>query len=106
MGVVVGLGVGVGLLLVWSALTMPRTERSASRASRERLLLDRAGLPTLTVRSLVALCLVLAVLAFAAVQLMARAAPVALAFAVIAGYAPVAVVAGRARRRQRELMDL
>ena len=32
MGALVGLGVGVGLLLVWSAFTMPRT----SRAPRDR----------------------------------------------------------------------
>ena len=28
MGALVGLGVGVGLLLVWSAFTMPRTPRA------------------------------------------------------------------------------
>lgn len=106
MGVVVGLGVGVGLLLVWSAFTMPRWERATSRPSRLRGLLDRAGLTTLTVGSLVAMCVILAALAFLTVQLLSRAAPVALAFAVIAGYAPVAVVSGRARLRQRELMDL
>ena len=106
MGVAVGLGVGVGLLLMWSAFTMPRRERPETGVSRARVLLDRAGLPTLTVRSLVAMCLVLALVAFVAVQLMSRAAPVSLAFAVIAGYAPVGIVSGRARRRQRELMDL
>jgi tight adherence protein B len=52
MGVVVGLGVGVGLLLVWSAFTMPRTEPAARRTSRLRRLLDRAGLVGLTVRQL------------------------------------------------------
>ena len=44
MGVVVGLGVGVGLLLVWSAFALPRraTPSSARRAGRvERLLAQR-----------------------------------------------------------------
>jgi tight adherence protein B len=105
MGVVVGLGVGLGLLLVYSAFTMPRSA-SARGASRVRVLLDRAGLPTVTVGSFVAMCAALFVVAFLAVQLLSRTAPVALAFASMAGYVPLAVVSGRARRRQRELMEV
>jgi tight adherence protein B len=97
--------VGLGLLLVYSAFTMPRSA-SARGASRVRVLLDRAGLPTVTVGSFVAMCAALFVVAFLAVQLLSRTAPVALAFASMAGYVPLAVVSGRARRRQRELMEV
>ena len=43
MGVVVGLGLGVGLLLVWAAFAMPRAERRPRATPRLRQLLDRAG---------------------------------------------------------------
>ena len=45
MGVVVGLGVGIGLLLVWSAFAMPRhVPRVRRHSTRVRDLLARAGL--------------------------------------------------------------
>jgi tight adherence protein B len=40
------------------------------------------------------------------IQVVSHAFPVALAFGVIAAYLPVAVVAGRARRRQREFAEV
>jgi tight adherence protein B len=106
VGVVVGLGVGLGLLLVWSAFTMPMGERADRPPSRLRELLDRAGLLGLSVSSLLAVCGVFFGFVFVAVQLLSHTVPVALAFAVLAGYAPVAVVSGRARRRQRELAEV
>ena len=106
MGVVVGLGVGIGLLLVWSAFTMPIAQRTDRSPSRLRELLDRAGLLGLSVGSLLAVCGVFFGFVFLGVQLLSHTAPVALAFAVLAGYAPIAVVAGRARRRQRELAEV
>ena len=106
MGVVVGLGVGLGLLLVWSAFTMPLGERPDRPPSRLRELLDRAGLLGLAVSTLLAVCAVFFGFVLVAVLLLSRTVPVALAFAVLAGYAPVAVVSGRARRRQRELAEV
>ncbi|MDX6325072.1 MAG: tight adherence protein [Nocardioidaceae bacterium] len=106
MGVVVGLGVGLGLLLVWSAFTMPIGERTDRRPSRLRELLDRAGLIGLPVSSLLAVCGVFFGFVLVAVQLLSHTVPVALAFALLAGYAPIAVVSGRARRRQRELAEV
>ena len=41
-----------------------------------------------------------------AIQLISRTAPVAVAFAAMSGYLPVAVLRGRARRRQRELAEV
>jgi tight adherence protein B len=105
VGVVVGLGVGLGLLLVWSAFTMPRLPRPP-RTSRLRLLLDSAGLVTVSARALAAMCGVFFVVVLLAVQVLSATAPVSLAFAAMAGYAPVVVVTGRARRRQRELAEV
>lgn len=106
MGVVVGLGVGLGLLLVWSAFTMPPAERPERPPSRLRELLDRAGLLGLSVGTLLAVCAVFFGLVLVAVELLSHTLPVAAAFAVLAGYAPIAVVAGRGRRRQRELAEV
>ncbi|CAA9339613.1 MAG: Flp pilus assembly protein TadB [uncultured Nocardioidaceae bacterium] len=106
MGVVVGLGVGLGLLLVWSWFTMPIDREPRSDPGRLRAMLDRAGLMGLSVRSLLAVCAVLFGFVFVAVQMLSRTVPVSLAFALLAGYAPLAVVSGRARRRQRELAEV
>jgi tight adherence protein B len=106
MGVVVGLGVGVGLLMIWSAFTVPPADRRNQGPGRLRVLLDRAGLAAMTVGTLLALSAVLVVMTFVAIQLVSHTLPVALAFGSMAGYLPFAVVAGRARRRQRELAEV
>lgn len=107
MGALVGLGFGVGALLVWSAFYLPRTERSADRRSgRLQELLARAGMGETSPASLLALCGVLALGVLVLVQVVSRALPVAIAFALIAGYLPLSVLAGRARRRQREFAEV
>ena len=57
MGAVVGLGVGVGLLLIWSAFALPRTsaprEPEPGRIAR---LLVRSGLESASVSGFVLLC--------------------------------------------------
>lgn len=106
MGALVGLGVGVGLLLVWSAFFVPRTPRTIVRESRVEGLLARAGLAGVAARSFVLLCSGLALAAFLAIQLVSGAVPVSLAFAAMAGYLPVAVVSGRAHRRLREFAEV
>ena len=107
MGALVGLGVGVGLLLVWSAFHLPTTRGSGPRRpSRTKLLLARAGLPSVSPTSFVGLCLVTAAVAGIVVQAVSATPPVAVAFAVMGAYVPVAVLAGRARRRQRELAEV
>ena len=61
MGALVGLGVGLGLLLVWSAFHLPRTTRPPRPGgTRAEQLLARAGLGDVSVTSLVLLCVVLA----------------------------------------------
>ncbi|MCR6033367.1 type II secretion system protein F [Nocardioides sp. zg-579] len=107
MGALVGLGVGVGLLLVWSAFFLPRGPRPVVRAEgRTQRLLARAGLRSVSPASFLALCLVSGALVAVVVQAVSGTAPVALAFGAMGGYLPVAVVSGRARRRQRELAEV
>ena len=108
MGLGVGLGVGAGLLLIWLALTSPGspTRVRRERPSRVRELLARAGLEQTTPAGLAVVCAVSALVAFTAVQVLSGTATVAAAFGVLAAYLPVALVTGRARRRQRELLDV
>lgn len=107
MGALVGLGVGLGLLLIWSAFFLPRQpRRPAPQGGNVSRLLASAGLGTVSVSSFVSLCVALALIATVLVQVVSRTPPVAVAFGVMAGYLPVAVVRGRARRRQREFAEV
>ncbi len=105
MGLALGLGLGVGLLLIWLALTSPRSERAVA-PGRLRRSLDAAGLVGTSVGGFLVVCLSAAVVAFVAVQLISRTVTVSVAFALMASYLPVTVVSGRARRRQRELAEV
>jgi tight adherence protein B len=106
MGALVGLGIGVGLLLVWSAFFVPPQPRTTRRGVRTAELLARAGLGEVSITGFLVLCVVAAVLTGFVVQVVSRTAPVALAFGLIGGFVPVAVVSGRARRRQREFAEV
>ncbi len=107
MGALVGLGVGIGLMLVWSAFFLPRQPRQQVRVDgRLARLLSRAGLGQVAVTGFVILCLVLGVVATLVIQVVSGTAPVSLAFGLMAGYLPVAVVSGRARRRQRDFAEV
>ncbi len=105
MGALVGLGVGVGLLLAWSAFALPPAERVA-RPSRLRRTLAEAGLAHVGSATLVAMCLLLGIGTGVVVQLVTATPPVALCFAVIGGSAPLALVRSRARRRAREFAQV
>lgn len=107
MGALVGLGVGVGLLLVWSAFFLPRQPSRPDRGPRRTAqLLARAGLGQVSVTGFVLLCVVCAGFSAVVVQAVSGTVPVAVAFGALGGYLPVAVVSGRARRRQRELAEV
>jgi tight adherence protein B len=106
MGALVGLGVGVGLLLVWSAFALPRRPRRPRQHGRTHGLLARAGLGEVSPTGFVLLCVGSGVAATLVIQLVSRTPPVALAFGLIGGYLPLAVVQGRARRRQREFAEV
>lgn len=107
MGVAVGLGAGVGLLLVWLSVCSPR-DASPRRRTPGPLteLLRRAGATGTSARGVLLLCAASALVAGVAVQGLSRTPPVALVFAVMAGYLPLALLVGRARRRQRELAEV
>lgn len=105
MGALVGLGVGVGLLLVWSAFVLPAEPRRPG-PRRLRRTLAEAGLPHVGSATLVAMCLVAGLAAGLLVQLVSGTPPVAACFALMAGWAPVGLVRARARRRARELAQV
>lgn len=106
MGALVGLGVGVGLLLIWSAFAVPRSPRRRRTTGRVEDLLARSGLAGVSARGFSMLCAGCGLVALLAIQLISGALPVALAFGVMAAYLPVTVVSGRARRRQREFAEV
>ncbi len=107
MGALIGLGVGLGLLLIWSAFTSPpvsvRVERGPGHIPR---LLTAAGLGQVSTAAFAALCGGCGLVALLVVQAVSNTLPVALTFAVIGGYLPVAIISGRARRRQREFAEV
>jgi tight adherence protein B len=106
MGVVLGLGVGVGLVLVWLALTSPPVPVVPRPPGRTRELLDRAGLPGTTVGSVWTVCGLTGLVVLVAIQVLSRTTTVSLVFGLLAAYLPWALLAGRARRRQRELAEV
>lgn len=99
MGVVLGLGVGVGRLLVYWSLVSPGAPRRERRPSWLEALLKRAGLEETSAAGVTVLCL-------SAGLGVAMIVQVSLAFALLAGYLPIAVLNGRARRRQRDLAEV
>lgn len=107
MGALVGFGVGVGVLLAWSAFAVPRRppriRRSRSRAGE---LLARAGLSHVSVSAFFVMCGVLGCAAALILQVITRTPPVALLFGAMGAYLPVVVVSARARRRQRDFAEV
>jgi tight adherence protein B len=107
MGALVGLGVGVGLLVVWSAFATPRTPRtSRNRSGWLERRLGEAGMNQVSVTGMAALSIGLGTGAVVVIQVVSGTLPVAFVFGVMAGYLPFAVVAARARRRRRELAEV
>ena len=107
MGALVGFGVGIGLMLVWSAFSLPRRPRRRVRVDgRVTRLLGGAGLGRVSSTGFVVLCLLVGSLATLVVQVVSGTLPVAIAFGLLGGYLPVAAVTGRARRRQRDFAEV
>ena len=107
MGVVVGLGVGIGLMLIWSAFALPRRPRTEVRApGRVSRLLAGAGIDNVSVTGFLTLGVLSGVLVTVVVQAITATAPIALVFGVMGGYVLTAVVSSRARRRQREFAEV
>lgn len=70
------------------------------------MLLNRAGLAGTSPRGVVAVCVVSGLVVGLGVQVVSRTLPVAIAFGLMCGWLPMAVLNGRARRRQRELAEV
>ncbi len=110
IGIVVGLLLGCGLFCVWWSSWIPEPKyaepRRASFMDRLRDEIVQAGYQSVGPRSLVIACLLAFVVVVLLVFATTRVAPVAFCFALIAGYAPFALVRSRARRRRANLREL
>jgi tight adherence protein B len=107
MGALVGLGVGLGALLIWSAFAAPRPARpEVAKPGRLEQLLVEAGMGGVTSRSLLLLCGVAGVVVGTLVLAISRTVPLAVVVGALAAYLPVAVVSGRVRRRRREFAEV
>lgn len=109
MGAVLGLLSGLGLVLVWQALSSPRRSAGLSRPrlfARLDTVLRSAGFSGVSAAGLLSLSLLSAFVTGIVLLAVSRTLPVAVAFACMAGWAPVAAVRARARRRRRELAEV
>jgi tight adherence protein B len=110
-GPFLGLLLGLGLFLVWWSCWEPVTApvtRTRAPGPLARLSDDivQAGFSGLSLRTLLAGSLVALLLVLAIVHALVGVLPIAVCFAVMGAYAPLAVVRGRARRRRARLRDL
>lgn len=107
MGALIGLGVGMGALLVWSAFALPRSPRPDDASPRRiQQLLERAGMAQVSVSSLTGLSLMFGFMALVVVQVVSRTLPVAVVFGLMAATTPYAAVRRRARVRQQEFAQV
>jgi tight adherence protein B len=108
-GVLLGLLLGGGLFCVWwsfwpsSPRPAGRWDRLAGRVSDE---LAQAGVVNVSARALLATCVVAAGLVYALVSVISGVVAIGVCFGVMAGWAPIALVRVRARRRRAVLRDV
>lgn len=103
MGVIVGLLFGIGTFFVWWSFWAPSPVRSRRRggwADRARDVLLLAGVEGITLKAVAGVCLGLGGIAFVGALAMSRSPQIAVCFAVVVGWAPVALVRTRARQRR------
>ena len=110
MGVVVGLLLGCGVFCIWWSFWVPTPAvdkaRRVTMTERLRDQLVQAGYESMGPRSLMVACVLAFVIVGLTILATTGVAPVALCFAVMAGYAPLALVRGRARRRRASMREL
>lgn len=109
VGLLLGLVGGLGAFCVWWSCWVP--EPREARPSRRwttglQDALVQAGVRSVSVGSLAALCVGAAVGVFVVVLLVSSAPFIALCFALMAGWAPVALVRYRAARRRSDLREV
>lgn len=110
-GLVIGLMLGAGLFCIWWSLWVaePRDEVKVRRhglLDRLRDQLVQAGYEGMGPKGLVSACALAFVLVFVLFLATTGVAPIALCFAAMAAYAPLALVRMRARRRRAIMRDL
>lgn len=110
-GVLVGALLGAGLFLIWWSAWPP--EETRDRDPRENPVLQRlrdelaqAGYRGIGPVGLLVACLIAFLLIFLTVTALTAVPGIALCFAVMAGWVPVAVVRVRARSRRAQLREL
>ena len=101
---------GAGVFCLWWAW-WPRTgeaTRTPRVGPRTRLrdLLGQAGYTSISPGQLIAMCLIAGAAVFILTMAVTSVVPVSAAFAIIAGYAPLAFVRTRARRRRTVLREV
>ncbi|HEX2499244.1 MAG TPA: type II secretion system F family protein [Actinomycetes bacterium] len=110
MGALLGLTFGVGVVLLWRGSRAPvaagpaKTGRSVG--SRLDELIAEAGVEAVSPRQLLASSAGAGAGVALVVLAVSRTWPIAVAFGLFAGYAPIALVRHRARVRRRERRDL
>lgn len=109
MGAALGLVAGIGMLLIvvsFGSARPARPPRPRRATTRARDVLAAAGLASVTPIALVGTSVAVGVVTGVLILAVARSVAVAGAFAVIAGYGPLAVVRYRANRRRTERREL
>ena len=103
MGSLIGLCAGIGIALVWLASIDPRpVRRPRSLFDPMRALLSAAGVVGVGARGMSLLCVAAATAAAALALASTGVLAVGIVFAIAGGWAPVALLRGRAARRIRE----
>jgi len=110
VGILLGLLLGCGVFCIWWSTWVPGPRRERARratlADRMRDELVQAGYEQTGPGVLLGACLIALVLVSLLVYATTQVLPVALCFGAMAGYAPLALVRMRARRRRASLRDL
>jgi tight adherence protein B len=111
IGLLLGLGLGSGLFLVWWACWVPEPSRPVidRRPAFVRRVADdlaQAGYESMSPRTLLGACAGAFVLVFLIAFAVSAVPMIALCFAVMAAWTPVGLVRMRARKRRGRLRDL